>query len=459
MNKNGENGIRNSNAVRSAIRKFSKNILGRSVFVAYSGGVDSHVLLVELEKCFKKSKTELVALHFNHQYSKDSDIWEMHCQETCTKLDIKIITGRNSQSEIFNGGKENSFRIARYRWFKSVIKDGDILVTAHHLDDQIETLMFRLIRGTGIKGMAAIEEQRKFGNGQLYRPFLGVPRKDILEVARDGLLRWVEDKSNTDESYDRNYIRRRVLPLIQSRWPSSPTVIYRATRNLQRAQKLLEEIGESDFRNIHEEASNCRFSNYGKINIHYLNAMSTERTENLLRYWVQKIGYEAPSSSKLTELLRQLRTSGRINQTCVRWGTVEFRRYRGHLYLLPMQEYESNRIIQRRWNSRQEYFGEIGIRLNLIKTIGRGLKKEGLELNKLIIKNYRKKHQIRLYKNGRTKSLAKLFQELGVPPWERYRIPIVTIEEEVICVPGIGCTEHLLVNSYEPGIDFSIEET
>ncbi len=450
--------VSSSNIVRSAIREFSGYIAGQSVLVAYSGGVDSHVLLVELQRCLKESNKEIVALHFNHQYSENSDFWERHCQEICTNLNIKLRIGRSPQSKKNSGGRENSFRMARYRWFEREIQNGDILVTAHHLDDQIETLLFRLLRGSGIKGLGAIAPNRQFGDGKLYRPLLGVTRKDILEVARANSLRWIEDESNSDDNYDRNYIRSSILPLIQARWPSSPFVMYRATKNFQRGQKLLEEIGKNDFSELHEEALNCRFLNYGRINICHLNAISVERSENLLRYWVQKAGFKVPSASQLTELLRQLKISCRMNQACLRSGTLEFRRYRQHLYLVPVQEYESNRIIRRRWSSSQQYFGEIGIKLNLIKTMGSGLRKDSLNLDNLIVRNYRKNHKIRLNQKRRTKSLSKLFQELGVPPWERYRIPVLTLEDEVICVPGIGYTEGLSVNSYEQGLDFSIEE-
>ena len=444
--------------VTRAVKTFAKTVSGRRVLLGYSGGVDSHVLLYELARIAPAYHINVLAIHFNHQDSAKSNCWEEHCQKICNSLNVKMVSTRHLDSSRLDGGKENRLRIARYQWFETLMNDQDVLVTAHHLDDQVETILFRLFRGSGVRGISGIPALRSFGSGELRRPLLNIARDDIVAVARYYQLCWVEDESNSDESFDRNFIRHRVVPVVRSRWPGVLDTVGRSARHLHQTETLLTEIGQSDYFLKHLEASECKFKNFGKVNVSEIKNMSLERSANLLRYWVRRIGHEAPSSSQMLELLRQIRCADRQQQARLAWNRLEFRRYRKCLYLLPAQQAWASDIVPRMLMKLGAEVPETGVRLRIFKTVGRGVRAEDVDLSKIKIDGYRKNIKIKLAWNQKTRALSNLFQELGVPPWERWRIPVLSIDGVVIHVPTIGSTASFSAIGNEPSIQFLLEE-
>ena len=199
-----------SSPVSRAARRFATQVAGKRVLLGYSGGVDSHVLLYELIRVASTHQLTVIALHGNHQILPNSNLWEQHCRQVCNKIGVEFQSHRLSVDFDRAGGRENVLREARYAWFKCVMNSGDVLVTAHHMDDQVETVLFRLFRGSGVRGLAGISPVRKCGKGELYRPFRDLWRSDILAFAERHHLEWVEDESNRDESFDRNFLRERL---------------------------------------------------------------------------------------------------------------------------------------------------------------------------------------------------------------------------------------------------------
>jgi tRNA(Ile)-lysidine synthase len=271
-------------------------------------------------------------------------------------------------------------------------------------------------------------------------------------------LCWVEDESNSDESFDRNFIRHRVIPLVRSRWPGVLNTVGRSARHLYHTETLLIEIGQSDYFLKHLEAEECKFKNFGKVNVSEIKNMPLERSANLLRYWVRRIGHEVPNSSQMLELLRQLRHADRQQQARLAWNRLEFRRYRKCLYLLPLQQTWSADIAPRTLRKPEVDVPETGVRLRILKTVGRGLSAKDVDLSRIKIDGYRKNTKIKLAWNRKTKALSNLFQELGVPPWERCRIPVLSIDGVVIYVPTVGSTVNFCASVDEPSIQFLLEE-
>ena len=247
--------------VAGALRRFAMQVSGKRVFLGYSGGLDSHVLLYELARIASTHRIRIIGLHGNHQVLPRSNQWEQHCRQVCQQIGVEFRSHRLDVNSEGPGGRENALRETRYAWFKSAMNQGDVLATAHHLDDQIETVLFRLFRGSGARGLAGISPARKWGKGELHRPFRDLWRSDILAFAERYHLEWVEDESNHDESFDRNFLRQRLIPIVRSRWPGSSATIARASRHLAATERLLEQIGIEDLTRWHVAADECQFSN------------------------------------------------------------------------------------------------------------------------------------------------------------------------------------------------------
>jgi len=444
--------------VSHAAERFAAQVAGKRVLLGYSGGVDSHVLLYELKRVASLHRTTIIALHGNHKMAPKSDQWEQHCRQVCQKIGVEFRSQRLSVDFNRTGGRESILREARYAWFKSVMNPGDVLATAHHLDDQVETVLFRLLRGSGVRGLAGISPARKWNMGELYRPFRDLWRSDILAFAEHHRLEWVEDESNRDESFDRNFLRERLIPILRTRWPGSPVTIARASRHFAATEMLLEQIGNEDLERWHLVADECQFSNFGKIRISHLMSLSPERAANLLRCWGRRGVHEAPGSGQLFELLRQLERSNGATKARLVWKSVEFRRYRDCLYLLPEQP---DPIPHSARYSIVEPLLELpaaGIRLRSRRGIGFGIRLSGMDIPAIEVRWYNQKIGLRLARDARTRTLRNLFQERGVPPWERWRLPVLCIDDSIAYVPGIGVAASFAAQADEPGIEFMLEE-
>ena len=188
----------------------------KNYFVAFSGGVDSTTLLDCADTIIKSyAGLKLTALHINHNYSDSSDLWKKHCIDFCKRRDIDILTFDLDLTEIRGASLENQLRKMRYKIFEENLKEGDRIFFGHHLDDNVETLFLRLFRGTGLKGARSIPFKRSLGKGELVRPFLDTSKKDIEKFAKERSLEFISDHSNEDTLFDRNFVRKEILPIVQ----------------------------------------------------------------------------------------------------------------------------------------------------------------------------------------------------------------------------------------------------
>ena len=445
--------------ISRAVSKFSERFSGQKIFLAYSGGVDSHVLLYELSRAASAYEISLVALHVNHKLSRNADRWEYHCSQVCKTLGIAYLSCSLDVALKDGHGNEALLRQARYDWFVSLMTDRDVLVTAHHLDDHVETFLYRLIRGAGVDGLLGIPRSRKMEVGRVCRPFRDIWRSDILDFARNNNLTWVEDDTNEDEHYDRNFLRHRVIPLLKSRWPRSPETILRISHHFASVKNLLKEVGEKDLSELHQTATDCHYKNYGKIRIDHLLDFSHERALNLLRAWINASVDDLPSMKQLLELLRQLRITKNESRTRIRWKHAEFRHYRGWLYLLPAQRTPVVGMKEKHWAVNGPIkLVEPGLCIEAHPSVGRGVRVRH-QINPLIeISWYRKKMPVKSGGDSKSRTLRNLFQEEGVPPWERWRLPIFCLNGKVAYVPRIGVMNEFSVAEGESGIEILVNE-
>jgi tRNA(Ile)-lysidine synthase len=252
--------------------------------IAFSGGLDSSVLLHLLADWARHEELPpLSAIHVHHGLQSAGDAWPEHCARVCEQLGMALEVVRVQVAP--GASLEQAARSARYQAFCERLKPGEVLLSAQHRDDQAETLLFRLLRGAGVRGLAAMPASRPLGRGGLFRPLLDSSRAELREYAQSHGLAWIEDPSNADERFSRNFLRRRVLPLLAERWPQVTANIARSARYLGEAQQLLGELAEMDLATVHG-VSACPWLTLPSLDLSAVSTLSNARQRNLLRHWL-----------------------------------------------------------------------------------------------------------------------------------------------------------------------------
>lgn len=280
-----------------------------SLCVAFSGGVDSTALLSALAS----RAAGLRALHVDHGLRPASKVWARHCRKIARRLGvpIKVLTTKVVRAR--RESVEAAAREARYRLLAGELKPGEILLTAHQGDDQLETVLLQLFRGSGLPGLAAMPAVAPFGSGWLVRPLLTRSRAALESWVLEQGLTWIEDDSNADEALDRNYLRRRVLPLVLERWPAASTAVARTARHAAEAQAILDLVAQGDVGR----------ASYGQsLSVKSLRALPLDRRRNALRFWIARFGHRAPDTRRLDEIAGPLLNARPDASPFVQWGTV-----------------------------------------------------------------------------------------------------------------------------------------
>ncbi|MND24396.1 tRNA(Ile)-lysidine synthase [compost metagenome] len=255
-------------------------------YIAFSGGLDSTVLLHLLADYARNhASPPLRAIHVHHGLQTAADAWPAYCQTVCDNLGIEL---QVIHVQVTPGASlEQAARDARYAAFRQVLGPGDILFTGQHRDDQAETLLFRLLRGAGLRGLAAMPGQRALGQGSLVRPLLGCSRQQLQDHAQANGLAWIEDPSNVDTQFARNYLRSEVFPLLQQRWPQASQNLARAAEHLGEAQGLLDELAQDDLA-LAGEGAPVAWPGLDSLDLATLVALSPARQRNALQYWLSR---------------------------------------------------------------------------------------------------------------------------------------------------------------------------
>ena len=298
----------------------------RPLLVAFSGGPDSTALLLAVHELLEESGRErLRAAHVNHGLHKDSGDWAEHCKARASALGVSLAC-REVAVESDGRGVEAAARRARYEALAELMEPGECLLTAHHQDDQWETLLLRMLRGTGIAGLAGIRERRRFGRGWLLRPLLEMPRKDLRAWLDHKGATCIEDPSNADTGFDRSFLRNEVLPLLRGRWPGGGSTAGRMARLAGETRELLRTLAEQDGRGIARD---------DYIECEGLLKLSPPRRANLMRERLAVLGIAAPSEARLNAALDMLLNAAADRRPEARWGGVRLTRRRGRIYISP----------------------------------------------------------------------------------------------------------------------------
>ncbi|EKF75121.1 cell cycle protein MesJ [Alcanivorax hongdengensis A-11-3] len=389
------------------------------LLLAFSGGLDSTVLLHLLTRAGLGPRLRVV--HINHRLQADSDHWAACCRERVTALGLafEMVTVAVDTGK----GMEAGAREARYRALES-LADGATVVTAHHRDDQAETLLLHLLRGTGVAGLGAMRPLHRRGTLQIWRPLLASRRDELLALAERRQLQWIEDPSNRDLAPRRNFLRHRVLPLLAERWPAVVETLARNARHLEEAGWLLDERAEEDAEAVARGET---------LKVAPLLALSGPRRRNLLRWWLRREASQAPSAAVLAQI-EDLLAAPADRQARVEWGGWQLRRFQGQLYRLRLSALAPLRGEQA-WQSEQ---GACQLGAWQLRP-GTGAVPVPVPPGRLILRPFRGGERLR--RNGMHQQVSELWRAAGVPPWQRRQWPLLYRDEELVCVPGVGLAD------------------
>lgn len=410
-----------------ALRALVKPYLGAPAWrVAYSGGLDSTVLLHGLVRL--ESRPPVVAVHVHHGLLPEADAWTAHCEAQARRLGLALRVLRVDAAPASGESPEAAARTARYAALKDILQAGEVLFTAHHADDQAETLLLQLLRGAGPAGLAGMPREKRFGPGRLVRPLLPWPRAELAAYARDQGLTWVEDPSNWDRDVDRSFLRAEVMPVLRARWPGLARTLGRAARLQAEAAEVL----RADALGLVERA---RGSRPGTLSARALRALPRARAANLVHHWIQQRGLPVPGRARLERILEEVAASRHDAQPCVRWPGAEVRRHRDDLY--AMEPSTPPAVRRWRWDQRRALvIPELGVTLRRDALLDQGFRLPPPSVSLDV--RLREGGERCAMGSGPAKSLARIFQEAGVPPWERDRLPLIYHEGRLLGIVGLG---------------------
>jgi tRNA(Ile)-lysidine synthase len=404
-----------------------------------SGGVDSVVLLDVLQRVARTLRFRVSALHVNHQLSAHAARWSAFCRDLCRRRGISYESVR---VKVRRGDSlEAAARDARYAVFAR--QRCDFVVLAHHRDDQVETLLLQLLRGAGVKGLAAMPLLRDEGGGRILRPLLDVTREEILDYARERKLEWIEDESNQDIYFHRNFIRHEVLPLIARRFPACRATLARAAGHLAEAAQLLDELAAADAAG-HLEG--------GILSMAAFRHLPPARARNLLRYLLAFHGVPMPNTERLDEALRQALSAKRDARVRIELDGFDLRRFENRLHVVAgMKDLPAG--YARRWRGEKEVaLADLGGVLSMNRARGAGISLARLRGRAVTIGVRSGGERLQPDCRRPRRSLKNLLQEARIPPWQRGRLPLLRCGDDLVWVAGIGVDCRYQAAGAEPGV-------
>ena len=395
--------------------------------VAYSGGLDSEVLLHALAAVREPFGADLLAVHVDHGLQDESRAWSEHCAARAKELGIAHEVLPVDVDVDAGLGTEAAAREARYGAFRSLVRAGDWLLSAHHKDDQAETLLLNLLRGSGPAGLAGIGEVQPLGPAWLVRPLLPFSRADLKRYAEMHKLDWIDDPSNEDRKFDRNYLRHEVFPVLEARWPEASNRLRRSAVLASEAALLLDQLADADLRTLGEQVD--------RLSMAGLRALGEERQRNVLRYAVRELGLPPIPAAAAHSIVKDLLPAREDAQPHVHWDGAEARRYRDQVYLLQ-QPAELGPVNPSRIEGGAAELGPGLGRLTLEPGASRGLSAAVVEAG-LDVRPREGGEEIKLPGQSHTKKLKKLLQEAGIVPWRRGSLPLVYSGDRLVAVADL----------------------
>lgn len=419
---------------RQLQRKFER------IIIAFSGGVDSTALVIALSQIRKQLTMPLLAVHVNHQLHTDADDWQKHCQSLCADLKIPIECIQANIQASSRRGLEALAREARYTALAEIAGNNNLLLTGQHADDQAETLLLHLLRGSGVDGLAAIHSLRPWNRGYLGRPFLNHRKSQLVGFVQNYHKDWIEDSSNAELQHRRNYLRHQILPALAAKWPQAVTQLNQAARHCQEAQSNLYDLAEIDLSQLQ---TNTHDQQLERLPLAGFCQLPPRRQRLLLRSWIRLQDWLTPGKKKLADFLNQLQQAS-ISSSCeMRWLQHRMAVHGDYLYLnasfnsvedmsiYPFTDFPG-------WLGKLTFNSEIESSQQKYQVSSRS----GGEVIKLA---------------GRkgSQSLKNIFQEAKIPTWLRHSIPLLWQQNKLLAIGDLWLAEDFAEDLQRAGVKFS----
>lgn len=433
-----------SHSINQLRQSESKIVLG------LSGGMDSRVMLDLLARYQAVNpEVKCLAVHVHHGLSQHADEWACQCAAWCDEVNIPLEVER-VELDLGDGGSiEERARVARYAALSKYIAKHDLLLTGQHADDQLETFMLALKRGSGPKGLSCMADAMPFNHGVLVRPLLQVPRSTIEAYIQANQLEWVEDESNQDTRYDRNFIRHQIAPNLLERWPTLRATVHRSAQLCAEQEALLDELLEERYLSVVD-----RFMG---LDIPLLSMQSDNVRARLIRMWFANLQQPMPSRQHLEIIWQQIAGAQQDANPALNLVNGQVRRYQNKLYFVEYAQDVSQ------WQALLEHDKTVNLPDNLgkltLSTSGMSTTQDASynatlsyhdanDSTMVISLSLPKDSPCYIHFSpaglvahpqgrGHSRKLKKLFQEYGVPSWKRKRLPIVMVNDQVVAVLGL----------------------
>jgi len=412
------------------------------LLVGMSGGIDSIVLGHALSQLRTLYPFELTFIYVDHQLHPESKKWATTVKRLAKKLSTEFIYEKVKIDKDLKLGTEGAARKYRYQAFQK--HQQDILVLAQHEDDQLETLLLQLARGAGSKGLSCMPEYHE--NLKIWRPLLGVSKNVINGYQQEHKLKFIEDSSNQDNKYDRNYLRNKVIPLIKKRFPQFATTSGRSVKHIADAYNYQNLINVELYENVYEGAN--------QLNGLKLKKLSDYDIGNVIRFWLSDHQVLMPSIKVLGQIISQVKKINLESKINIKVDDMSIRSYNNSLFLINNSENSFKSVF---WKDQNRIILSNNKEVFIDKKVGKGL-----SLGKLqkihIDKPHNMNLKIKITANQPARSLKYIFQENKIPPWERENYPCVYLEDKLIAVIGLADSVEYAADKKEMGVSFKYKK-
>jgi len=436
-------------------------------WLAVSGGLDSMCLLhlvKQVQQNLCSNCPHIRVIHVHHGLQAQAGEWRLLVERQaqdygffCHSENVQIDPYAQRQQ-----GLEAAARNARYQVFESLLGSDDVLLLAQHADDQAETVLLRLLRGAGVSGLGAMPKQRALGAGQLLRPLLSVSRQDLESYAAQHELQWLDDPSNLDEHYRRNFLRHKVMPLLKQRWPGVLQRMQTTSAVMQESQALLQEVAQQDYGRLLAAATGKVVELQKTLPVPALLDLSAARRHNLLRWWLQELGDLPPDYEAMLQIDEQVLAAAIDGQPELYLAHGLLRRSQGQLYWLnaaARQQIKSIDLDPKSativWSDAMAQQVSIGLQNGSLQRVVNGLR---LQLGDELRVSLRQGGE-RCQPRGRqhSQSLKKLLQEYQVPAWQRSQLPLFWVNGELAMVADLWVCQGFAVEPESLGWAWSAD--
>jgi tRNA(Ile)-lysidine synthase len=412
--------------LRARLRELVGSLRTRRLCLAFSGGLDSTALLYALAQLRAREGFKLRALHVNHQLHPLAGEWARAAQATARRLHVPCEIVEIEIARPRGESLEAAARAARYAALKQQLESDELLLTAHHQEDQLETILLALFRGSGVRGLSAMQAVTNLAPVQLLRPLLPVSRAQLTQYAHTRGFKWSEDPSNEDDRFDRNYLRRAVLPALRRRWPAVASTASRSAAHLAEARTLLDQLAREALSEAYDGAA---------LRVSVLRRLPMAERCNALRLWIAERGLPPPDQKRLMEMAGPLLAARQDSQACVCWRGGQLRRHADRLLAqcAGADRAKSAGAQALRWDWRRQR----SLPLHAGGTFGIVPDRHGdvlLSALPPILEVQFRRGGERVRAEHGSVAVKDLLQKNALPPWQRDSVPLLMHDKRIIAV-------------------------